>query len=161
MGGHTPTNTQCLCQACLNELNYLLVLAVRAFTVYRSPRRCSLLPVPHSSVSSVSPSQALGGGLGYSSHRIRLYSLTPSQFSVVSYPFSCYLSCMRLKPSHILRSSGVTRGFVSTRKAWKMPMLSNSGFRIQPRVKSNLQVLGKPRTMRSILDGLRTGKKVS
>jgi len=65
---------------------------------------------------------------------------------------------MRLKPSHILRASGVTPGMVSTRKAWKMPMFTN--MLAQPRLKTGLKMLGGPNPVMARKYGYRTGKKV-
>jgi len=62
--------------------------------------------------------------------------------------------------SHILRASGVTKGLVSVKKAWKMPMFTNSGFTTQPRIKSGLKMLGGPGRMAARRYGYRTGKKV-
>ena len=66
---------------------------------------------------------------------------------------------MRFK-SNILRASGVTKGMVSTAKAWRTPMFTNTGFKIQPRVKSNLKMLSRPSTIKSMMHGFKTGKKV-
>ena len=65
---------------------------------------------------------------------------------------------MRLKKPHILRASGVTKGIVSVRKAWSMPMFTNR--MAQPRVKSNLKMFSSGNTIAAQKAGLRTGKKV-
>lgn len=65
---------------------------------------------------------------------------------------------MKLKPSHILRATGVSKGMVSTRKAWKMPMFTN--MLAQPKIKSGLKMLSSPSSIMGRKYGLRTGKKV-
>jgi len=82
-----------------------------------------------------------------------VYWLTPSHFVPK-------VGNMRLKKSSILRASGVTKGLVSVKKAWKMPMFTNSGFKLQPRLRSGLKMLSRPNAISAKRYGYKTGKKV-
>ena len=61
---------------------------------------------------------------------------------------------MRWKSS-ILRSSGVVKGAVSVRKAFRLPSFSNR--MVQPRVRSHLGILGAGKQIAGKRYGLRTG----